>query len=72
MYVIEISDVNGAEVWYEGPGWYWTDQNFLLHGPYLTEQGAVTDYAWHVHAILGQVNEIRQKLNDSPRIVSVQ
>lgn len=67
MYVIEISGINGTEVWYNGPGWYWTDQNFTLHGPYPTEKEAVTEYAWHVHAVLERVNNTIRKLNQ-PRI----
>jgi hypothetical protein len=60
MYVIEISSINGEEAWYSGAGWYWTDQNFNLHGAYATEKECVTDYAWHVHAVLEQVNETPQ------------
>lgn len=64
MYVIQISDINGEEVWYEGPGWYWTDQNFTIHGAYATEKEAVTEYAWHVHATIEKVNAYRRALNE--------
>ena len=57
MYVIEISNINGEEIWFEGNGWYWMDHVFMLHGPYLTEKGAVTDYAWHVNDVIKQINE---------------
>jgi len=65
--VIEVSDINGEEIWYEGNGWYWTDSDFMFHGPYLTEKGAVTDYAWYIHAVLIKVNEVRERIN-RPRL----
>ena len=52
MYIIEITDTAGNEVWYDGKGWYWTDQYFLLHGPYLTEDGAAYDYAWYINGVM--------------------
>ena len=68
MYVMQISDVNGDEVWFTGPGWFWTDQNFTFHGAYKTEKEAITDYAWHVHEMLGMVNEVRRRINE-PKIL---
>ncbi len=63
-YVLEVTDISGEEVWYEGAGWYWTDANFTFHGPYSTEKEAITNYAWYVHDMLRQVNEFRRKLNE--------
>lgn len=61
MYIIEISDTQGQEVWFEGKGWYWTDQFFMMNGPYLSEYGAVYDYAWYINAVIAEVNERRSK-----------
>lgn len=58
-YVIEVTDIAGNEVWYHGAGWYWTDQNFMLHGPYNSEKDAITDYAWHIHEMIELVNKYR-------------
>ena len=68
MYVLEITNINGEEVWFEGPGWYWTDADFTIHGAYPTEKAAITDYAWYVHSQLAKINEFRARL-DRPRLM---
>ena len=68
-YVLEVTNINGEEVWYQGTGWYWTDADFTFHGAYDTEKEALTDYAWYVHGMLEQVNEFRRNLN-KPKILA--
>ena len=56
MYVMRVTDTAGDEAWFEGDGWYWTDQYFMMHGPYLTEDGALYDYAWCMNKVIDVIN----------------
>ena len=57
MYILEISDNAGKALWFEGKGWYWTDMWFILHGPYMTEEGAAYDYAWHINDAMNELSD---------------
>lgn len=55
MYVLKVSEVSGTELWFSGPGWYYTDEHFEYHGPFDTEMGACEGVA-HI------VNDVHDRL----------
>lgn len=57
MFIMNITDTSGAEVWFDGPGWYFTNEVFTFDGPYDTEREAVEAYAWHVNALFDRLAE---------------
>jgi len=68
MYIIEITNLAGEEVWYEGPGWYYTNEAFSFVGPHATELEAIEAYAWHVNAIFDRITKYHEAIS-SPNLI---
>ncbi len=68
MYIFEISNIAGEEVWYSEPGWYFTNEQFTFVGPFKTESLAIEAYAWHVNAIFDRIMDYDRAMN-SPGLV---
>ncbi len=69
MYIMDISTVAGEEVWFEGKGWYYTNEAFTFVGPFATEYDAIEAYAWHMNELFDRIMGYDEQLN-TPRIIT--
>ena len=70
MYIIDITNIAGEEVWYEGAGWYYTNEAFTFIGPFKTEYDAIESYAWHMNDLFDRIMAYDDQLNPTQAIIT--
>lgn len=69
MYIIDITNIAGEEIWYEGAGWYFTNEAFTFVGPFESEFLAIEAYAWHMNELFDRIMDYDKQMS-APKIIT--